>query len=120
MLSQTCAICDSQAAKKKFETPFLNLGSIFYLGTVFHKLDFVYVLNKQDEDASYRIGQIIGFTQDHASSAVYVQIKQLKHFDNFAKHGFNSFNLANWMNDEVCDSNFTYFLYTYIVAYIAY
>ena len=116
-LSQTCAICDCQAAKKRSETPILDSGSIFYLGTVYHKLDFIYILNEQNEDALYKIGQILSFSQDNTSNTIQVQIRQLKHYDNFAEHGLNSiakFNLANWMNDEVCYNNFTYFSFTYI------
>lgn len=115
-LSQTCAICDSQAAEKKSETPFLDLGSISYLGTVFHKLDFVYILNEQNEDASYRIGQILSFAQDNASNTVHVQIRHLKHYDDFAEQNF-TFNLANWMKDEVCKSNFFLFLNLLILPY---
>jgi hypothetical protein len=115
-LSQTCAICDSQAAKRKFETPILNLGSIFYLGTLFHKLDFIYIINEQDEDAPYKIGQILSFAQDNAGNTVQVQIRQLKHYDNFAEHS-NSFHSVNWMKDEVCANNFTCsFTYSAILA----
>lgn len=110
-LSQTCMICDSQAAQKKSETPTLDLGSIFYLGTAYHKLDFIYVLNKQDKDACYKIGQILSFSQDNATNTVQVQIRLLKHYDNFAES--NSFNLANWMKDEVCNNCFVLFFYLY-------
>ncbi len=109
-LSQTCAICASQAAKRKSETPLLDHDSIFYLGTVYHKLDFIYVLNEQDEDAVYKIGQILSFAQDNAANIAQVQISQLKHYDDIVKHRFNSFNLANWRKDEVCDNNFTFIL----------
>jgi hypothetical protein len=112
-LSPTCVICDLKAAKKKSETPILNLGSIFYLGTVYHKFDFIYVLNEQDEDASYKIGQILSLSEDNAGNTVQVQIRQLKHYDDFAMHELNSFNLANWMKDEVCSNNFVY-SFTYI------
>jgi hypothetical protein len=76
-------------------------------------LDFIYILNEQDEDAPYKIGQILSFAQDNASNTVQVQIRLLKHF---AKHR-NSFHLANWMKDEVCNNNFTYlFTYSFIPA----
>ncbi len=108
--SQTCAICDSQAAKTKAETPFLNLGSIFYQGIVYHNLDFIYILNEQDEDSPYEIGQILSFSQNNESNIVQVKIRQLKYYDDIAKQRLNSFNLANWKRDEVCDNNFTYSL----------
>jgi hypothetical protein len=101
-LFQTCVICDSQATEKKSETPTFNLGSIFYLGIAYHKLDFIYILNEQDEDACYKIGQILSFSQDDASNTVQVQIRLLKHYDNFAEHKLDSF----WMKDEVCNSIF--------------
>ncbi|KAF8503256.1 S-adenosyl-L-methionine-dependent methyltransferase [Russula emetica] len=100
-LSHFCAICDSQAIKRKSETPILNLGSIFYLGMVYHKLDFIYVLNEQDEDAPYEIGQILNFSQDNANNTIQLQIRKLKHYDDFAvKHEHNLFNQANWKKDE--------------------
>lgn len=114
----TCVICDLKAAKKKSETPILNLGSIFYLGTVYHKFDFVYVLNEQDEDASYKIGQILSLFENNAGNTVQVQIRLLKHYDDFALHELNSFNLANWIKDEVCNNSFHLFLYLYCLTSI--
>ncbi len=114
--SQTCAICDSQAIKRKFETPILYFGSILYLNTVYHKLDFIYVLNGQDEDASYKIGQILDFAQDNENNTIQLQIRKLKHYNNFAaKHGLNS---LNWKKDEVCDNYFNC-SFTYIVLLLA-
>jgi hypothetical protein len=80
-------------------------------------LDFIYVLNEQDEDAPYEIGQILSFAQDHTNT-IQLQIRMLKHYDDFAaKHGLNSFNQANWKEDEVCDNNFTCsFTYIAILA----
>ena len=97
--SQTCAICDSEAAKGKSETPTLSLGSISYLGIIYHELDFVYVLDEQDDNAPYKIGQILSFTQDNA--IIQVQIRQLKHYDDLVKQEPSSFHLANWKKDEV-------------------
>jgi hypothetical protein len=106
--SQSCAICNSQAIKTKSETPYFNLGSIFYLGIAYHKLDFIYVLNEQDEDAPYEIAQILDFVQDNRNNTIQLQIKNLKHYDDFiAKHRLNSFNQANWKEDEVCNNNFS-------------
>lgn len=107
---QTCVICDTQAAEKKSETPTFNLGSIFYLGIAYHKLDFIYILNEQDEDACYKIGQILSFFQDDASNIVQVQIRLLKHYDSFAEHRLDFLNSASWMKDEVCNSIFICFL----------
>jgi hypothetical protein len=107
---EACVICDSQATKRKFETPFFKLGSIFYLDTVYHKLDFIYLLNEQDEDAPYEIAQILDFTQNDSSSTLLLQIRRLKHYDDFAaRHGLDSFTKANCKKDEVCDHNFEYF-----------
>jgi hypothetical protein len=104
--SQTCAICDSQAIKTKSETPIFNFGSIFYLGIAYHKLDFIYVLNEQDEDAPYEIAQILDFSQDNENNTIQLQIRKLKHYDDFAaKHSLNFFNQANWKGDEVCNNN---------------
>ena len=110
--SKTCVICDSQAIKRKSETPILNLGSIFYQDTVFHKLDFIYLLNEQDEDAPYDIGQILDFAQDNPNNTIQLQIRRLKHYDNFvARQGFNQ---ANSKKFEVCNNNFTcFFTYCY-------
>lgn len=110
--SQTCAICGSQAAKRKSETPTLSLGSISYLGIIYHELDFVYVLDEQDEDASYKIGQILSFTQDDAT--IQVQIRQLKHYDDLVKQELSSFHLANWKKDEVLIIILLYSLLIYI------
>lgn len=113
--SQTCAICDSQAIRQKSETPLFNLGSIFYQGIVYHKLDFIYILNKQDEDAPYKIGQILDFAQDNGNNTIQLQIRKLKCYNNFAiKHGLCSSNQANWKKDEVCDNSFSC-SFTYIV-----
>jgi hypothetical protein len=113
--SQTCAICDSQAIKRKSETPILNSGSIFYLGTVYHKLDFIYLLNKQDGDAPYKIGQILNFAQDNENNTIQLQIRKLKHYNDFAaKHGLNS---LNWKKNEVCDNCFNC-SFTYIATSI--
>ena len=105
-LSQSCAICNSQAIKRKFETPIFNLDSIFYLGIVFHKLDFIYILNEQDEDAPYEIGQILNFVEDIANNTIQVRIRRLKHYEDFAtKHQLDSFYQTNWKKDEVCVNN---------------
>ena len=98
-LSQTCSICVSQAAKRKSESPTLTFGSISYLGVTYHELDFIYILNEQDEDTSYKIAQILSFTQDN--TAIQVQIRQLKHYDDLVKQKLTSFHLANWKKDEV-------------------
>jgi hypothetical protein len=110
--SETCAICDSQAIKRKSETPILNNGNIFYLGTVYHKLDFIYILNEQDEDAPYEIGQILDFAQNNKNNTIQLQIRKLKHYNDFAaEHKLNSF------NQMVCDNNFSYsFTYIAILA----
>lgn len=97
--SQTCSICVSQAAKQKSESPTLSLGSIFYLGVTYHELDFIYILNEQDEDASYKIAQILSFAQDGAT--IQVQIRQLKHYDDLIKQKLTTYHLANWRMDEV-------------------
>lgn len=97
--SQTCVICDSQAIKRKSETPILNCGSIFYLGIVYHKLDFIYVLNEQDEDAPYEIGQILNFAQNNGNDTIQLQIRKLKYYDDFAA--------KNGLNQVVCDNNFS-------------
>lgn len=112
--SQTCAICDSQAIERKFKVPIFDLGSIFYLGIYYHKLDFIYVLNEQDEDAPYRIGQILNFAQDDANNTIQLQIRILQYYNDFAaKYGLSSFNQANWIKDEVCD-NYLSYSFTYI------
>jgi hypothetical protein len=117
--SNICAICVSQAIKRKSETPILNLGSLFYLDTVYHKLDFIYLLNEQDEDAPYEIGQILSFAQDNHNT-IQLQIRRLKHYDDFvAKHKLYSFNQANWKKDEVCHNSFTC-SFTYIAISIVY
>jgi len=77
-------------------------------------LDFIYVLNEQDENASYEIGQILDFAQDSATNTIQLQIRKLKHYNDFvAKHGLNSFDQANWKNDEVCNMNSVFFFYLY-------
>jgi len=96
--SQTCAICDSQAVKEKSEGPILNLGSISYLGTQYHELDFIYVINKEDEDSPYIIAQVLSFSQDDASKTIHVQIRLLKHYDCLVKQGL-TFDLPN-LKDE--------------------
>jgi hypothetical protein len=96
---QTCAICDYQAAKRKAESPTLSLGSISYLGTTYHELDFIYVLNEEDKDAPYQIAQILNFNQDDAT--IQVQIRLLRHYDDLVKQHPTSFYLANWKKDEV-------------------
>jgi hypothetical protein len=73
-------------------------------------LDFIYVLNEQDEDSPYEIGQILSFSQNSESDMVQVKIRQLKYYDDIAKQRLNSLNLANWKRDEVCDNNFLYSL----------
>jgi hypothetical protein len=98
-LSQTCSICISQAAKRKSESPTLSLGSISYLGVTYHELDFIYISNEQDEDAPYKIAQILSFAQDDA--AIQVQIRQLKHYDDLFKQKLTSSHSANWRKDEV-------------------
>ena len=117
MPSGTCVICDSQAFKRKSETPIFNLDSIFYLDTVYHKLDFIYLLNGQDEDASYEIGQILDFVHDNPDNTIQLQIRRLKHYDNLAaRHGLYSFHQASWKKDEVCDNNLSYsFTYCYFI-----
>lgn len=112
--SQTCAICNSQAIERQSKAPILDLGSIFYLGIHYHKLDFIYVLNEQDEDAPYQIGQILNFAQDDANNTIQLHIRILQHYFDFAaKYGLNSFNQANWKKDEVCVNYFSY-SFTYI------
>jgi hypothetical protein len=102
--SHSCAICDSQSAKKRSETPTLGPGCFLYLGTTYHELDFVYVLNDQDEDAPYIIAQVLSFDMDNLSQTVQVQIRQLEHYDNLAIHNLDAF---NWKKDEVCIKNLT-------------
>jgi len=80
-------------------------------------LDFIYVLNEQDEDAPYKIGQILNFAQDNANNTIQLQIRKLKHYDDFAAGHRDSFNQAYWKKDEVCDNNFSFsFTYTAIPA----
>lgn len=100
----TCAICDSKAAKKKSESPIFSLDSIFYLGTRYHEMDFIYALNKHDEDAPYMIAQVLSFLQDGLSQTIQVQIRQLKHYNDLVEHDIASLNLANWRKDEVCNN----------------
>ena len=99
MPSQSCSICISQAAKRKSESPTLSLGSISYLGVTYHELDFIYFLRGQDEDAPYKIAQILSFTQDN--TAIQVQVRQLRHYDDLVKQKPISFQAANWRKDEV-------------------
>ena len=74
-------------------------------------MDFIYILNGQDEDALYKIGQILDFSQDNEDNTIQLQIRKLKHYDKFAaKHGLNSSDQAK---DEVCDNNFSW-SFTYI------
>ena len=96
---QTCSICDYHATKRKSESPTLSLGSISYLGTTYHELDFIYVLDKQDKDAPYQIAQILNFAQDNTS--VQVQIRLLRHYDDLVRQSSISFYSANWKKDEV-------------------
>ncbi|KAI9511110.1 S-adenosyl-L-methionine-dependent methyltransferase [Russula earlei] len=99
MPTQACASCDSQAAKKKSECPTLRLGSILYLGTRYHELDFIYAINEQDEDAPYIIAQILNISQD-TSQSVQIQIRQLKHYADLVKQEQAFINMANWKKDE--------------------
>ena len=96
---QTCSICDYQATKRKSESPTLSLGCISYLGITYHEMDFIYVLNKQDQDAPYQIAQILNFDQDDAT--VQVQIRLLRHYDDLVRQSSTSFYFANWKKDEV-------------------
>jgi hypothetical protein len=76
-------------------------------------LDFIYFLNEQDEDAPYEIGQLVNFSQDNSNNTLQLQIRRLKHYDDFAaRHGLNSFTQANSKKNEVCDNNF-YYYFTY-------
>ena len=110
--SKSCVICNFQAIKKKSETPIFNLGSIFYLDTVFHQWDFIYILNEQNEDAPYEIGQILGFFQDNSNNTIQLQIRRLKHDDDFIVSRF-----FNQGKDEVCVNNFSCsFTYIAILA----
>jgi hypothetical protein len=82
-------------------------------------LDFIYLLNKQNEDAPYKIGQILSFAQDNENNTIQLQIRKLRCYDNFAaKHNLYSFQ-ANWKKDEVCNNNlncsFTYICYISII-----
>jgi len=95
----SCSICDYQATKRKSESPTLSLGCISYLGITYHEMDFIYVLNKQDQDAPYQIAQILNFDQDDAT--VQVQIRLLKHYDDLVRQSSTSFYFANWKKDEV-------------------
>jgi hypothetical protein len=77
-------------------------------------LDFIYFLNEQDEDAPYEIGQIVDFAQNNSNNTLQLQIRRLKHYDDFAaKHGLNSFTQANSKKDEVCNNNLNYYYFTY-------
>jgi hypothetical protein len=96
---QTCAICDYQTAKSKSESPALGPGSISYLGITYHEQEFIYVLNEQDEDAPYQIAQILNFNQD--DTAIQVQIRLLKHYDDLVKQDYTSFYFTDWKKDEV-------------------
>lgn len=96
---QTCSICDYQAIKRKSESPTLSPGCISYLGITYHELDFIYVLNKQDQDAPYQIAQILNFIQDDAT--VQVQIRLLRHYDDLVRQSSTSFYFDNWKKDEV-------------------
>jgi hypothetical protein len=81
-------------------------------------LDFIYVLNEQDEDAFYKIAQILDFAQDNKTNTIQLQIRKLKHYNDFAaKHGLDSFHQANWKKKEVCNNNFSCsFTYIAILA----
>jgi hypothetical protein len=96
---QTCSTCDYQASKRKSKTPTLSLGCISYLGITYHELDFIYVLNKQDQDAPYQIAQILNFVQD--DTTVQVQIRLLRHYDDLVRQSPTSFYFSNWKKDEV-------------------
>lgn len=77
-------------------------------------MDFIYILNEQDEDALYEIGQILNFTQDITNNIIQVQIRRLKHYEDFAtKHKLDFFYQANLQKDEVCVNNLIV-LFTYI------
>jgi hypothetical protein len=94
--SQTCAICDSQAAQSTM--PAINLGSFSHLGASFHELDFIYALHEEDTDAPYIIGQILSFNDD-ANQVPHIQIRQLGHYDLIGPQ--SSANLSR-KKDEVC------------------
>ena len=96
MSSQTCAICDSQAAQSKSSA--INFGSFSHLGASFHELDFIYALH-EDKDAPYIIGQILSFT-GNPDQVPQVQIRQLEHYDNLI--GDESSANVNRQKDEVC------------------
>jgi len=68
-------------------------------------------LNEQDEDAPYKIAQILSFTQDNTT--IQVQIRELKHYDDLVKQKFTSFHLANWRKDEVLSVFMHYFMLTW-------
>ncbi|KAI9459440.1 S-adenosyl-L-methionine-dependent methyltransferase [Lactarius psammicola] len=97
--SQACAICDSQMAQRESKSPVLTFESFSYLGTSFHKLDFIYALYEQDEDAPYIIGQILSFTNGLPNQAPQVQIRQLEHYDDLVKHEL-SLNLGRKKDEQ--------------------
>jgi hypothetical protein len=99
MTPHSCAICDSQSAKNKLETPTLGFGSFSYLDITYHELDFVYILNDQDNDAPYLIAQVLSFSMDSSRQTIQVQIRQLDHYDNLAIHDLGT---SYWKKDEVC------------------
>jgi hypothetical protein len=104
----SCVICGSQSTKRKFETPTLGLGSFSHLGTTYHKLDFIYTLNDQDDDESYIIAQVLGFYMNNSTQTIQVHIRQLEHCDNLAMcQPSASF---NWRKDEVCSRNLIIYL----------
>jgi hypothetical protein len=98
--SQTCAVCDSQAAQST--SPAINSGNFSHLGTIFHELDFIYALHEEDTDAPYIIGQILSFNHD-ANQLPQVQIRQLEHYDLIEPE--SSANLSR-KKDEVCHMHF--------------